>query len=221
MPWESCIVRVQVYTPKRQKYLFRPEQTFEFVSRVDEAHLLPIAIDVFGSVPFPVKTEYVPQRKNTKSTATVVARRLHFESYYSFILTDFFEGLHYGHYPRLCEVCKRYFLMTSAHRQRYCNRLLPYEHKGKQLTCRKYATSIKTASEILQAGLRNTQFIDYFYKHTDEDGEKSREKVAYDNTFEPDKLYFKLDQANKVMSAFETLNYRQAIDKMRKEIKDI
>lgn len=124
------------------------KQLIEFVSRVDEAerldeaHLIPIAIDVFGSVPFQVKTEYVPQRKNAKSTAAVVARRLHFESYYSFILTDFFEGLHYGHYPRRCEVCKQYFLMTSARRQRYCNGLSPYEHKGKQLTCRKYAASM-------------------------------------------------------------------------------
>lgn len=32
--------------------------------------------------------------------------------------------------------------MTSARRQRYCNGLSPYEHKGKQLTCRKYAASI-------------------------------------------------------------------------------
>lgn len=70
-------------------------------------------------------------------------------------------------------------------------------------------TSVKTASEILQAGLRNTQFIDYFRKCADEDGEESREEVAYDNTSEPDKLYFKLDQANKVMSAFERLNYRE------------
>ena len=124
------------------------KQLIEFISRVDkaerldEAHLLPIAIDVFGSVPFPVKTEYVPQRKNAKSTAAVVARRQHFESYYSFILTDFFEGLHFGHYPRRCEICKRYFLMTSARRQRYCNGLSPYERKGKTLTCRKYAASV-------------------------------------------------------------------------------
>lgn len=124
------------------------KQLTEFVSRVDEAerldevHLLPIAMEIFDSSPFPVKTEYVPQRKNAKSAAAVIARRLHFESYYSFILTDFFEGLHYGHYPRRCEICKRYFLMTSARRQRYCNGLSPYEHKGKHLTCRKYAASI-------------------------------------------------------------------------------
>lgn len=91
-------------------------QLIEFVSRVDEverldeAHLLPIAIEIFGSSSFPVKAEYVPQRKNAKSTAAVVARRLHFESYYSFILTDFFEGLHYGHYPRQCEISNDIFL---------------------------------------------------------------------------------------------------------------
>lgn len=124
------------------------KQLIEFVGRIDEAkrldevHLLPIAIEIFGSMPFPVKTEYVPQRKNAKSTVAVLARRLHFESYYSFILTDFFEGLHFGHYPRRCEICKRYFLMTSARRQQYCNGISPYERKGKQLTCRKYAASI-------------------------------------------------------------------------------
>ncbi|MDR2753296.1 MAG: DUF6076 domain-containing protein [Oscillospiraceae bacterium] len=27
----------------------------------------------------------------------------------------FFEGLHAGHYPLRCGVCKRYFLQTTAH----------------------------------------------------------------------------------------------------------
>lgn len=70
-------------------------------------------------------------------------------------------------------------------------------------------TSVKTASEILQAGLRNKQFIDYFRKYADEDGEESREEVAHDNTSEPDRLFFKLERAEKVMSAFERLNYRE------------
>lgn len=45
----------------------------EFSSRVDEAerfdeeHLLPIALEVFGSVPFPVTTEYVPIKKSSRS----------------------------------------------------------------------------------------------------------------------------------------------------------
>ena len=110
--------------------------------RLDEEHLLPIALEVFGSVPFPVTTEYVPIKKTSKSTTATLARRLYFDSYYSFVVTDFFEGLHHGHYPRQCGVCNKYFLMTSARRQQYCNGTAPYEVRGKKVTCRKYAASI-------------------------------------------------------------------------------
>lgn len=78
----------------------------KFVSRTDEAerfdeeHLLPIALEVFGKAPFPVQTEYVGIKKSSRSKTATVARRLYFESYFSFIITDFFEGLHHGHYPR-------------------------------------------------------------------------------------------------------------------------
>lgn len=68
--------------------------------RLDEEHLLPIALEVFGSVPFPVTTEYVPIKKTSKSTTATLARRLYFDSYYSFVVTDFFEGLLHGHYPK-------------------------------------------------------------------------------------------------------------------------
>ena len=110
--------------------------------RFDEEHLLPIALEVFGSVPFPVTTEYVPIKKTSKSTTATLARRLYFDSYYSFVVTDFFEGLHHGHYPRQCGICNKYFLMTSARRQQYCNGTAPYEVRGKKVTCRKYAASI-------------------------------------------------------------------------------
>lgn len=110
--------------------------------RFDEEHLLPIALEVFGSLPFPVITEYVSIRKSTRSKAETLARRLYFDSYYSFVITDFFEGLHHGHYPRQCGICKKYFLMTSARRQQYCNGIAPYEVRGKKVTCRKYAASI-------------------------------------------------------------------------------
>ena len=120
----------------------------EFSSRVDEAerfdeeHLLPIALEVFGSVPFPVTTEYVPIKKASRSKTATLARRLYFDSYYSFVMTDFFEGLHHGHYPRQCGICKKYFLMTSAARQKYCTGYAPFKVKGKAITCRKYAARI-------------------------------------------------------------------------------
>lgn len=124
------------------------EQLSKFSSRADEAirfdepHLLPIALEIFGQAPFPVNTEYVSIPKAKKSKNLVTARRLYFKSYYSFIITDFFEGLHCGHYPRQCGICKKYFLMQSAARQKYCNGYAPFKLKGKPITCRKYAARI-------------------------------------------------------------------------------
>ena len=121
----------------------------EFCERLDEAerfdelHLLPIALDIFGNEKLDITSEYVAMRKTTKSKTIVTARRMYFDNYYSFVLTDFFEGLHYGHYPRRCPICKRYFLMTSARRQVYCNGISPYTLKGKSITCRKYAARMK------------------------------------------------------------------------------
>ena len=114
----------------------------EEADRFDEEHLLPIALEVFGSIPFPVKTEYVGIKKSSRSKTATVARRLYFENYYSFVITDFFEGLHHGHYPRQCGICKKYFLMTSAARQKYCTGYALFKVKGKAITCRKYAARI-------------------------------------------------------------------------------
>lgn len=121
-------------------------QLRQFVSRVDEAerfdeqHLLPIATEIFGVSPFPLRTEYIALPKRRNSRILVTARRMAFESYYSFVLTDFFEGLHHGHYPRQCEVCKQYFLMQSARRQKYCTYgTAPELHRGEKISCRRYA----------------------------------------------------------------------------------
>lgn len=111
--------------------------------RFDEAHLLPIALEIFGNEELDITSEYVVMRKTAKSKTLVTARRMYFDNYYSFVLMDFFEGLHYGHYPRRCPICKRYFLMTSARRQVYCNGTAPYTLKGKTITCRKYAARMK------------------------------------------------------------------------------
>ena len=122
------------------------EQFKKFASRVDEAdrfderHLLPLATEVFGLNPFPLHTEYIALPKRRNSRILVTARRMSFESYYSFVLTDFFEGLHHGHYPRRCEVCKQYFLMQSARRQKYCTYgTAPELYHGEKISCRRYA----------------------------------------------------------------------------------
>ena len=108
--------------------------------RLDEAHLLPLALEIFGDHHFTQNGRYISVKKNAKSVTGIVAKRLNFDSYYSFILTDFFEGLHYGHYPRKCEICGKYFLMQSARRQKYCSYgIAPELYRGKKITCRKYA----------------------------------------------------------------------------------
>ena len=110
--------------------------------RFDEKHLLPIALEVFGAAPLPLTVEYTGVKKNKASTDATVARRLRFDRYYSFLLTDFYEGLHYGHYPRRCPICGSYFLMQSARKTEYCSGYSPYEGRRGRLTCRAYAASV-------------------------------------------------------------------------------
>ncbi len=108
--------------------------------RLDEAHLLPPALKVFGEHHFTQSGKYIAVKKNAKSVNATLAKRLSFDSYYSLILTDFFEGLHYGHYPRRCEICGKYFLMQSARRQKYCSYgIAPVLYRGNKISCRKYA----------------------------------------------------------------------------------
>ena len=108
--------------------------------RYDEKHLLPLALEIFGPAPFPVMSEYISVQKNKASSGETVARRMYFDRYYAFILTDFFEGLHYGHYTQRCQICGKYFLMQSARKQIYCSYgIAPEEYRGKKITCRKYA----------------------------------------------------------------------------------
>ncbi|MBQ2442520.1 MAG: hypothetical protein II498_04175 [Ruminococcus sp.] len=112
--------------------------------RFDEAHLLPLAVQCFAKRRAVFETEYVPLQKTRKSKAPVTVRRLYFSDFYSFIVTDFFEGLHYGHYPRRCAACENCFLMQSARRQKYCTtRKALMTVNGKAMICRKYGVYVK------------------------------------------------------------------------------
>ncbi len=143
--WQKLYFYDDISSQMREAF----EGLTEFCDRLDEAehfdepNLLPLALDIFGNEELDMTSEYIAIRKTAKSKSLVTARRMHFDNYYSFVLTDFFEGLHYGHYPRRCPICKRYFLMTSARRQVYCNGTAPYTLKGNPITCRKYAARIK------------------------------------------------------------------------------
>lgn len=88
-----------------------------------------------------------------------------------------------------------------------------FGNKSDDATLEKIAKAIGTskedAAEIIRCGMQNMQFVEYYRQYADEDSEESREEVAHDGSSEPDKLFFKLEQAEAVMTAFENLNYRE------------
>ena len=113
------------------------------LEKADEHNLLTLALNSFKIPDFDIHTEYISiEDKKGKNT---LARRSYFRGYYSFFMTDFFEGIRCGHYPRRCQVCGRYFMMESARRQKYCDGYAPKELTGgKKISCRKWAASKKS-----------------------------------------------------------------------------
>ena len=88
-----------------------------------------------------------------------------------------------------------------------------FGNKSDDATLEKIAEAIGTskedATEIIRCGMQNMQFVEYYRQYADEDSEESREEVAHDGSSEPDKLFFKLEEAETVIAAFENLNYRE------------
>ena len=84
-----------------------------------------------------LKVEYVTVPKGKKQNVFDVGRRITFERFGDFLMTDFFEGIQAGHYPLQCGVCKQYFLQTTAHRPKYCSGFAPNDPKGR--SCVAYA----------------------------------------------------------------------------------
>ena len=54
-----------------------------------------------------------------------ILRRVYFSRMMDFFVMDFFEALSHGHYLWQCGICGKYFLMTTAHRQLYCEEKNP------------------------------------------------------------------------------------------------
>ena len=69
--------------------------------------------------------------------------------------------------------------------------------------------SAKNVEEILMGGLLNMSMTDFYQHYGGEDGEESMEEVAADGTSQTEELYFRIERAEKVMSTFEGLNYRE------------
>lgn len=69
--------------------------------------------------------------------------------------------------------------------------------------------SPKNVNEILLSGYINRNRADFYRQYRDEDSEDSLEEVVADGTSQTEELYFRIERAEKVMSTFEALNYRE------------
>ena len=69
--------------------------------------------------------------------------------------------------------------------------------------------SPKNVEEILMGGLLNMSITDFYRHYGDEDSEENMEEVAADGTSQTEELYLRIEKAEKVMSTFESLNYRE------------
>lgn len=133
------------------------------LEKLNENNLSVLALEIFKTKPQPMYMQYI------KDTDNRICRRMWFSDYISFIIADFFEGLHHGHYPRQCEICDTYFLMTSAKHQKYCLGISPYEIRSRKVSCRKYAAAtnrkerakddpVKSKCESRCSAIRNDLF---------------------------------------------------------------
>ena len=134
----------------------------EFVRRLNELEstkpedLLWLASQIFHSPELSLQNHYLDEDSDTS------VRHVEFTNLRAFLLTDFYEGLAHNHYPRRCPVCKRYFLMEHAYRQKYCKGYAPLELTGGPLPqatsngCMK-ATQARCAAMRLEGKLRKRQ----------------------------------------------------------------
>ena len=116
----------------------------------DESSLITCAMECLGKAPFSrwnpsflsnasPNMDYIAIPKKPVSKNYVVGKRMTFTRFLDFLVMDFFEGLHVGHYPQLCENCGRYYLKPNARYQKYCTKVDPND-KWKR-TCQAVAAA--------------------------------------------------------------------------------
>lgn len=116
----------------------------------DENHLIQLAMKCMTEVPFgrwndayqntlSPDVEYLAIPKKPKSGNYIVGKRMTFSRFLDFLVADFFEGIHAGHYPQRCENCGRYYLKTNARHQKYCMGVDPADPKRR--TCQAVAAA--------------------------------------------------------------------------------
>ena len=109
---------------------------FGALPKADAEHMMPIAFETLPKVATQTKTQFVKAEFSGRNKSQL-ANRLYFSRYIDFIFYDFYHGLGFGHYPRKCEICGKYYLKTDSRPQRYCSGLSGIEGRNHRvLTCR-------------------------------------------------------------------------------------
>ncbi len=79
----------------------------------------------------PVNIDYATVTNKENSGKYMIAERRVFRSLGGFLKADFYQALSYGHTPRKCHNCNRYFLLTEGYDTKYCNNVDPNDSKGR------------------------------------------------------------------------------------------
>ena len=109
---------------------------FYALPKADAEHMMPIAFETLPKVATETKTQFVKAEFSGRNKSQL-ANRLYFSRYINFIFYDFYQGLGFGHYPRKCEICGKYYLKTNSRPQRYCSGLSGITGRNHRvLTCR-------------------------------------------------------------------------------------
>ena len=125
------------------------EQVAQLEKR-DESHLIRCAVACikridssqwfksFQSTTTP-SIEYIAIPTKPTSQNYIVGKCMTFTRFLDFLAVDFFEGIHVGHYPQICENCGRYYLKMNARKQKYCIQIDPNDRLRR--TCQAVAAS--------------------------------------------------------------------------------
>ena len=91
--------------------------------------------------------------KDDEPNEFAIRQRVYFGRFMDYLVTDLFDALACGHYVWQCGYCGRYFLMTTAHKQLYCQTVAP----GEKYPCAKLAKYHKTATEHTKANKQSIE----------------------------------------------------------------
>ena len=117
-----------------------------------------------------------------------IFRRIYFSRMMDFYVMDLFEALRAGHYLWQCKICNRYFLMTSAHRQMYCDDVNPKYN----VPCKYIAKHPEITKEKMESQKKSDTPIRILWKSRDNTIRKRKSRHKYsDAEFEAAKAYIK------------------------------